>query len=665
MTYNNKPMAKTTPEGSAKDLVRHLSKLGTQWRTALVKPELINEEKRSAEIVWTTGATVRRSGWFSDWEETLEVSEAAIVWERMRSGAAPLLKNHDGSDIANVIGVVERAWVEGNEGRAVVRFSEREEVQAIFKDVKDGILRNISVGYRVLDFTETTKEAPEGEETVRSFLATRWEPLEVSIVAIGADAAAGFRSDTSDSVVPIPTETETVEKPVVEVSETTTKGESLEGEGMEKEMTPDLQAVRDEAIKAERARSAEIMKAVRAAKLEEAFGQDMIERGVSIEEARKAVIDKLAEKPAPKTESHVRVEVGTETRDNLLVGAEQALLHRHRSDKYKAMDERGKQFVGMRLIDVAREFCEAKGIKTRGMSVSAIAERALHSTSDFPLLLSNVAAKTLRDEYAEAPATYAPIVREVELPDYKEKTVLQVSGDLKLEALPEGGEYKRGTLGEGKDSYQLADYGKVIAVTRKTIINDDLGAFTRVPGLFGRAARDLVQDMVWAIIGQNATMGDGIALFHADHLNLAVSAAAIDVTPMSLARKAMRLQKDPAGKLIQILPQYMIVPAALETKAQQFLAQTTPNQNSQVNPFAGSLQLIVVPQLDKYSETAWYVAASPSQLDMIEIGYLAGEAGPQIATREGFEVEGIEIKCRMTVATKAMDHRGFYKNAGV
>lgn len=620
----------------AEQLARSLAEQGPIWRAADVKPAMFNKETRRAELVWTTGATVKRAGLFGDWNESLAISQDSVRMGRMNSGAAPLLKNHDATDISNVIGIVERAWLSQNEGRAIVRFSDRPEVEGIIRDVENGILRSVSVGYKVHAFEETTRDGDE----VRSFLATDWEPLELSVVPIPADPAASFRAEVRSENIGCKAPEETMEE---------TKKPELS-----------LEAIREEAVKAERERSAEIMRAVAAAKLEESFARDMIEKGTTIEAARAQIIDKLAAAPAPKTESHVRV--GTETRDHMRAGAEMALLHRYNATKY-GMDERGHEFVGRSLVEIARQFCEAEGVKTRGMSAGMIAERALHSTSDFPLLLANVAGKTLRAAYAEAPTTWMPLVREVELPDFKEVTRLQLGDAPSLEALPESGEYKRGSLTEAKESYKLGTYGKVVGITRQVIVNDDLGAFTRVPALMARAAADLQSDIIWAIIGQNQTMGDGVALFHATHANLGTTAA-ISVDSIGEGRAAMRKQTGLGGRFINVQPSFLVVPAAKELKAQQLVATVSPGQMTEVNPFSGTLQVIAEPRLDSYSTTAWYLMAAPSQIDTIEVAYLAGERGPQVSTREGFDVDGVELRIRLDFAARCIDHRGLFKNAG-
>ena len=63
-------------------------------------------------------------------------------------------------------------------------------------------------------------------------------------------------------------------------------------------------------------------------------------------------------------------------------------------------------------------------------------------------------------------------------------------------------------------------------------------------------------------------------------------------------------------------------------------------------------------------QTAWYLAASPNQIDTIEYAYLEGQQGAYIETRNGFDVDGVEIKCRLDFGAKAIDWRGLYKNPG-
>ena len=162
--------------------------LPMQTRQAAFQPATLNDAERTVELVWTTGAAVRRMDYWSGraYYEELSLDPAAVNLTRLNSGA-PLLDTHSSNGVGTVIGVVERAWLEGNEGRAVVRFSARDDVAPILADVKDGILRNVSVGYSV-----ETYQVEEGDVPV--YRATAWTPMELSLVPVGADAGAGTRS---------------------------------------------------------------------------------------------------------------------------------------------------------------------------------------------------------------------------------------------------------------------------------------------------------------------------------------------------------------------------------------------------------------------------------------------------------------------------------------
>lgn len=118
--------------------------------------------------------------------------------------------------------------------------------------------------------------------------------------------------------------------------------------------------------------------------------------------------------------------------------------------------------------------------------------------------------------------------------------------------------------------------------------------------------------------------------------------------------------------VLNVRPAFLIVPASLELKAEQLVAQNlVPAATSSVVPQSiRTLAPISEPRLDAASETAWYLAASPNQIDTIEYAYLEGQQGAYIETRNGFDVDGVEIKCRLDFGAKAIDWRGLYKNPG-
>lgn len=613
---------------------------------AMFAPETVNAEARTVEVVWTTGARVARNGYEGPYYEELSMDKKAIRMDRLNAGA-PLLNSHSASQLSDVVGVVERAWLEGNEGRAVVRFSSRDDVTPIFNDVRDGIIRNISVGYRVWKY----ERMEEGDTPIMR--AVDWEPHELSLVPIPADAGAQVRSEEPPTVHNEPEK----DSPMDEIRE-------LEGAVTPEAPVAQERAARPEdiqaAIAAERRRVAEIRRSVRAAGLDVALADTLEQEGTSIDEARKLIIDKMAEREAAApTRTHVQVTADeSQKRSECMTATLEARCG------LRQWDDQARAYGHSSLMDMAKDALQRSGVNLVGMSKSEIAGRAMHSTSDFPLLLSNIARKSLASAYAAEEQTFRPLARQRNLPDFKPVYELEIAGQITPEPLLEGGEYKAATVQEQQSSWRIYTYGKKIAVTRQLIINDDLDALSRIPQMIGRGMSLFESNEVWKLITSNAAMSyDGKALFHNDHKNQGTGA--IGEAAVSAARKALRNQKDIAGNRINLRPRFLVLPTALETAAQKFLSPIQPSTTGDVNIFTGSMSLIVEPRLDDASEQAYYVTASPEQIDMIAFGYLDGEAGPQVETVNERDPDGTVIYARLDFGCTLLNHRGFYKSTGV
>jgi hypothetical protein len=256
------------------------------------------------------------------------------------------------------------------------------------------------------------------------------------------------------------------------------------------------------------------------------------------------------------------------------------------------------------------------------------------------------------------------------VPRLKQIHRLQLGEAPQLEKVNESGEFKRGSIGEGKESYRVETWGKVIGITRQVIVNDDLDAFTRVPALFGTSAATLESDIVWGIVvdkppwptatpSSTTPTGTSPATGH----------GALDVAGLGKARTAMAKQTGLDGRtLLNLRPTFLVVPAALELAAEQLIAQSlVPAKTSDVVPGSiRSLAVIAEPRLDPASGAVpWYLFASPAAIDTIEYAYLEGQDGVFIESRTGFDVDGVEIKARLDFGAKAIDWRGLFKNPGV
>lgn len=132
---------------------------------------------------------------------------------------------------------------------------------------------------------------------------------------------------------------------------------------------------------------------------------------------------------------------------------------------------------------------------------------------------------------------------------------------------------------------------------------------------------------------------------------------------LSDARLALRQQTGTDGKTrIQVTPRYLVVGPELDTAAEKLLTAINATTTDDVNPFAGKLTLAVEPRI---ADDQWYVFADPATVPVIEYSYLSSAPGPQMASRDGWDVLGQEFRVVLDFGCGATDFRGAYRNPGV
>ena len=191
---------------------------------------------------------------------------------------------------------------------------------------------------------------------------------------------------------------------------------------------------------------------------------------------------------------------------------------------------------------------------------------------------------------------------------------------------------------------------------------------TTLPAAFGSAARRLEADQVYAKLTGNPVMSDTKTLFHSGHGNLAATGSALSVTTLGIARAAMRRQKGIQGEsYVDPQPRFLIVPVVLESLAETLLSSMVLyGASNGVDNLAWirNLTLVADPRLDDASLTAWYLAASPTQIDHIVRAYLAGQGRPYYEQNLEFSRDSMAIKSRLDLGVGVIDYRGLYRNPG-
>ncbi len=577
-------------------------------RAAVFEPSTYNAESGTVNVIFSTGADVQRRDHLGPFLERLSMIPAD--WELSARRGAPVLDHHNRASVHAVLGVVEQAAIEGGRGVAVVRFGTRPEVRGIAADVAAGIIRQTSIGYTVREWTDST----EGNVRVRT--ARGIKPLELSFTAIGADPGATTRST----------------------------GGSM-----------DLNQIRTLAV---------------GLGVPPEFADTLVQRNLPDAELRREMVAE-ASRRLPQIDPRRPAEVSPITEPEALVRAAGEALYSRFNPTFQP-SEMARQFAGRRFADIARSILLLRNHNTLGSDAEVITRAGLHATGDLSNLLGTLAGKVLAASYQSAPSGLKTVCRRgAPHNDFKGRNVLRRGELPTLETVAEGGEITRGTITDGKNSYSIVTKAKIFAITRQALVNDDLGAFADVAAGWGSAAAETENGVLVSKLTENngtgPTLGDSVVLFHSSHGNVAGSGGAISDTTLGAARLAMRVQKGLNGTTpISATPNYLVVPAALETTAEKYLSTIYPAQAANVNPFGGTnrLELVVDARLDAVSATRWYLFADPAILPVIEYAYLAGAEGVQIETRAGFEVDGVEIKARLDFGCGGVDHRGAYTNAG-
>jgi hypothetical protein len=674
---------------------------------AAVSLETFNAEKRTVDVVFATPTKVRRGGFWSDpFDEELSMDPECVRMERLSSGKAPVLDSHNSyGGVAGVLGVVQKASVDGKRGVATLRFSKAEDdadADQIFRKIGDGIIANVSVGYRVHKYEKQPRKDPNNFNEVPVMRAIDWEPFEISPVGLPADPSAGFRFESPKPATNAcefvtrnaDPEEHDMEKTAAELAaaEATRAGELAARTALEQKAS---EAARAEGKKAEQERQAAISLAVRAAKLETAFATKLIADDVPADKARAMVIDELAKRSeATVIEGH-HIGRGEEASDKFRGGMQAWLIQRAgltdlftrakkmHPERFADVVLDPTAFRGFGMVDVAREYLERvpgapviRGIGREDLLGRALTERSTaggQSTSDFAVLLENVMNKTLLAAYLTTPDTWTQFCMTSSANDFRAQNRYRHGSFGVLDALGEDGEFKNKAIPDGtKQSITVKTKGNIIAISRQALINDDLDAFSRLAVMLGRSAKLSIEVDVYALLAQNAglgpTMADSVALFDLTAHGNVGSAAAISVVSLDADRVLMLSQKDQDGnEFLELRPSILLVPASLGATAKVINdAQYDPDTSNKLQR-PNSMRAVFSKIVDtpRITGTRRYLFADPGVAPVLDVAFYQGVQEPFLENRLGWRVDGTEMKVRLDYGVGAIDTKGAVTNAGV
>jgi phage head maturation protease len=604
--------------------------------------------------------------------------------------SVPLLANHENHTLCRVGVVTATVGESGLEisGEIVAEGTEAENIVA---QGKSGADWQLSIGAEV----EAAELVQEGRRTINGveheapfYHVTKSTLREVSVVAVGADKATHMKVTASlqlkgNSIMEPEKKVEAAAAAPVSPAKPAEAPKNIEAAATVAQPAAEpvnVEAFAQAAVKAERDRVC-MVKQVCNGEFPEIEAK-AISEGWNREQVNEAVLAAFRQKQ-PTTDVNITIKKGTEVNAKHL---EAALSLRAGIDGDTLVKTMGEETVeaAMKDMDMPLRAVLGECMRIEGMSVPRSFDndtiKAAFSTVSLPGILSNVANKKLLQAYNAQPIIATKLCTTGDLTDFKENQRFRLTDVGDLKPIGADGEIKDSALTEESAKNQLDTYAKKFCLTRKMIINDDLGAFLKVPTAMGNRAARLVDQLFFKRLMSNPTCVDGKPLFGRDHKNLLSGAnSALSADSLKKAIQVFIDQTDADGQPISVEPSILLVPTALKhlaielTRGATLMMSGGPDNTVRpaINVLADeNLAIVSSPYLGNknypnFSEASWYLFGKPGTVDTFEIGYLKGKRTPTVERGDlDFNVLGVWFRVYFDIGIREQDHRGMVKATG-
>lgn len=412
--------------------------------------------------------------------------------------------------------------------------------------------------------------------------------------------------------------------------------------------------------------------------LGDAFTLAQVEKGATREAALEAALEAVAARsPAPALPNTAAVSVIRDERDTLRARWSGALSAQLMN---QAPAPESREFANIGFHGLMREIAVANGVKgVHRMSGADLAEMFLgggrinmtHSTSDFPLILVNSANKSVQGLFGQYPNTWSSWTNEVDVADFKTITSAFAGQFPEVSAIAEGAPYTYGSIAEEGQTYAVQERGRLVALTRQALVNDDTRAFQNVLSGAALAGYTALRRVVFGILTANANwpVGGGTALFAAGRNNLG-TAGNLSAGTFAELRAALLKQTSPArsGESAAPLPPpssmvLLVGPDEEDTALELLGNRIVPSATGATLPdaYRSSTSLVMEPFLDTGNDP-YYLCRG--DIRGVEIAYLQGQRAPTITSAEDIRYSGMTFRVVFDFGAAAVQPRAMAANLG-
>lgn len=682
----------------------------------MTKKQLPQELERRAPLqgkgesipaVLSTSEPVRH--WFGD--VILDHSAGAVDLSRAEGGLI-LLDEHDAK---SRIGRVDDVRLDGTVSRGNVNvIGTSDTAKQVKADIEAGVPVSVSVRFGI-------DEMKEPEKRGDPYVVTKWSLKEVSIVSVPADGGAGlWRSSDSinhqGAIMSKEGDTKGGDKKAPEdfpfqvVQGTSDQARASREQGRQEAaeidqlfrfpnfQTPKFEQLRaycmDPANNVTPAQASTWVAQLAGMEGARTSGNESVSNGLppGFADGQRDASSRPATAPGNTG--------GEKTVEAMSWALEfRAGLHDREEDQRSVQKEAAENpYTGMSLVDMTRAYFDQAGVgdayrTSAGQLVDTMLDRAAPILGDVRSMsgavnnslagvLANTANKMIMINYQEAGEVWRPLARVTPggIPDFKQGSRPAMSAFSRLSKIPPSGKYPSGKVSDVVEYIKAEKFGELITFSREDILGDDLGALAGTTQGIAEAAAATLGDEFWDLYLNPPTLNqDAKAIFDAAHNNTSGTAGGPSVDTLKAMRRLHRAQKDPAGISRGNIPiAFIVVPPVWETEAgvlvtaQQMDVDVTTTADAKktvskraANQFS-NLGVIVEGRLGGPTDalTAWFTQASPTKRPFLEVGFVENRQTPYIASREGWDVDGLQFKVRHEFAIAALDFRGITINAG-
>lgn len=294
--------------------------------------------------------------------------------------------------------------------------------------------------------------------------------------------------------------------------------------------------------------------------------------------------------------------------------------------------------------------------------------QAAFSTFDIPNILVSQVQKKLVEGFAAVDDSWRGLSAIGSVSDFKEVSGYRGIGSFRFEKIAPDGHIPHGTISETGYGNRAETSGKMFAITRQDLINDDLNFFSSIPRGLGRGGALALIHEFWTEFMDNA------AFFVAGNNN--VSTGALGITGLNNALAKFRKLTDENGDYVFHNPAFLVVPPELEVTANDMYNATQLITGEAVtrtadNPHGKKYQPIISPYLSDsrftgFSTTAYYLIADPNDVPVIEVVFLDGVETPTVESADvDFSQLGIQFRGYFDFGVRKQEPRGGVRSTGV